>query len=611
MPRTAQAEFALILGLLIIAVVVGLYAYSAVVPPSIQPSTLTEDQKAVDAYVKDAIRKASAQALSGIYNQGGYVDASGVKAVEYGGNRIAYWQLCGTTSVPDIRRNLELGIENLLKSNLPARTDVAGRIVTFDKSQISADAQLFENMIGLSVRVPTTVGGRPMPQPYSIDLRSNLGRIYEFSKDFNRLQGTYRALDYNLLRLIRRSNPKSCWLPTRGATVRGSLSMSWTQLRDCMMELVFHNMANTFEWEKPVLENGVLPKNMLGKSWIFEVVKQDGTWHQYKELQVDFYYGGGDEKLTRNSPELLFGTSPDPVSEKGESFSILGNTIGPLLNYNVKYNVAFPVIISVWDPLMERSFKFTNFVNIKGNAIASDCKMESAATDEYNGKCILGATQPMNLTVLDQNGAPLSAVDVRLDGCGPWRVFNGGLQVNIPSLAGAELQLSHEYSGSEYAFCTNSDELREKTVRFPIKRVMNANFYVVRIAKSGSTYRITAIEKPAAENITAVFNRAGNPCMNSTSTIIANYDPWGGREAVRPLDIYPTEIYGVVLISNLGLIEMDGLVVSDAATSINVYAPVLPGFAASDVEGVKRLFSACGMQPASTEYYGSKVGCAS
>jgi hypothetical protein len=125
-------------------------------------------------------------------------------------------------------------VEDVLKDSLPDRTDIAGKIVTFDKAQLSADAQVFDNSITLNVRIPTTVEGQSMPQPYTIDLSNRLGRIYDFAKNFASFQAEFRALDNNLLRLIPRSNPDSCWLPSKGAKFSGTFSNSWAELRNCM-----------------------------------------------------------------------------------------------------------------------------------------------------------------------------------------------------------------------------------------------------------------------------------------------------------------------------------------------------------------------------------------
>jgi hypothetical protein len=547
-----------------------------------------------------------------MYNQGGYADATGVKRIEYAGNDIAYWQTCADVSIPDVERNLETHIENLLKSSLPARTDIAGKIVTFDKSLVSADAQIFDNRITLSVTLPTVFEGRAMPQPYTIDLRTSLGRISDFAGDFARFQADYRALDTNLLRLIPRSNPKSepesCWLPTKGVIFEGSFSKSWGELRECMQRLIIHNLAHTYEWEKPTLIDGKMPHNMLDESWLFQVVKSDGTWGQYKELEIEFHYGGEERKLSRSNPELFFGTSPDPVKESGESFSMIGYTIGPMLAYDVKYDVSYPVVVSVWDPLLERSFKFTTFVNIKGSGASDDCQAQVGLPSGYDQKCILGATEDMRLTVVDHNDLPLSGVKIWYDSCGPWMTFGGDLQTKIPSATGAELRLLDEFSSSHYSVCMDSYELSDKTVRLPIRRVFDLNFYTVRMERS--PLRITSIGKAVSENITAIFTRPGNPCMNSSQSIAANYNMWGGIQESARTSLYPTEPYGVN-VTGVGNIEMENFLVSGSEGVLNVYAPsIAGGFTESEEQSVKVLYERCGMQPVSSEVYGyTKAGC--
>ena len=609
--RKAQAEFALILGLLIIAVVVAIYAYSLFGPPSVRPSALTEEQKAVDAYVKDAISRASGQTLDTIYNQGGYADLSGKRAVSYAGNKIAYWQVCEKTDIPDVEKNLELAVGDMLRKSIPDTTDIAGKRVTFDKSLLQVDAQLFDNSITMNIRLPTAIEGRPMQQPYTIYLQSRLGRISEFAKNFAQFQAQYRGLDQNLIRLIYRSNPESCWLPTMGVIFASSFYKSWDELRNCMEQLIIHNMAHTYEWEKPALTDGKMGMDMLSKSWIFEIVKSDGTWGQYKDLDVEFSYGGGAKKMSRNSPELYFSTNPSPVRERGNRFQLIRGSIGPVLAYDVSYDVSFPVVVSVWDSKLERSFKFTTFVNIGGNGISKDCDLNVGVIDEYNHRCVLNATQDMHLKVFDHNNAPLSGVDVWYDGCGPWTVFGGDLRTYIPKAQNAELILQDGFSGSEYTICIDSDQLLDKNITLPVMKTFRLNFYAVRI-QGHDNYRIRSVEKTMTENITVVLTRPGNPCMNSTQITVSNNEFLRGRRGRSEdswADLYPTEQYNAVVSSDHGSIEMTDLVADDRNLELYVYAPVVEG-GRYDEEKIKSLYNACGMRPVTAEFYGSsKEGC--
>jgi len=608
MHRKAQAEFALILGLLIIAAVVAIYVYPAFVTPSVSPGALTEDQKAAEAYAKDAIRRSAGEALVKIYDSGGYAGSAEGRSIGYGGSGISYWQVCGSVTVPDVERNLERGIESELKAALPDSTDIAGRRVVFDKSRISADASLFDNSIGLSVSVPTTVEGRALPQPFELDVRSGLGRIYEFSSDFARFQSVYRPLDYNLLRLIRRSNPYSCWLPTEGVAFQGSFSKSWVQLRDCMEQLIIHNLATTYEWEKPVLVNGKLPNSMLDKSWLFEVRKEDGSWGQYKELEVDFLYGGGDRRLSRADPELTFGTTPDPVKFKGGGFPLLFGSLGPMLTYDVAYDVSYPVVVSVWDPLAERHFKFATFVSIRKNLISAECAPPGAG-GAYQQECIESATEPMSLTVKDVSGRPLSGIDVWYGGCGPWRVFDGSLQTKIPQAAGATLSMLDEFSGSELSFCADSGELANKAVTFPVKRAFDVSFYAVTIRKDrDGGMEIISIAPAGTKNVTAIFTRPGNPCMNATESVASSLDARGGVHDTGWADLYPGVGLDVTVYGNSN-VSATGFEVAGDET-LRVYAPFIEGGAApGDDLKVGLLYSRCVMSPVSAQDFSSTVRC--
>lgn len=629
MQEKAQAEFALILGLIIIAVAIGLFAFSAIVPISPQPSALTGEQKAVDTYIKDAMRRASSQTLISIYNQGGYLNTDSVKSLDYAGSKIPYWEICGRTNIPDIERIFEQGILDSLKESLPDRTDIAGEEVVFDKSLISVDAQLFDNKIALSVEMPTTVKGQAMPQPYAIDVATKLGRIYEFAKNFARNQAVYRMLETNLIRMMYRSNPdpRACWLPTGGAVTGYSFRKSWAELRGCMEELIIHTLSHTYAWEKPALKDGRLPTNMLDKSWMFEVLKEGGEWGQYADLDVTQYYGGDEKRLSRSNPELFFNAEIESgVDGLMELIRLISTVvmIKPFTPYEVSYDVSFPVVMSAYDSILERSFKFTTFVNIKDNTPSYICSQDMLQPDVQYRKCYQGAVEPMGLTVLNFKNEPLSGVNVRFDGCGPWVTAGGNLQVNIPRSRNAVLSLLHPYSLSEYSICADYDELASKTLRMPLVKKFDVTFYQVKINKQNYAtpqYEIYQIVK-SHEKVVANLRRIGNRCMPSDDFLVTN-DRYGSIRQTGVADIAATEVYNATIISTgvgdtlSGYMETDEFTIDYADGHIYIYSPSMTGFIDSaDTDNLKKLYSACGIEPVTaTDYLGpgysgpSKVGC--
>jgi len=374
-----------------------------------------------------------------------------------------------------------------------------------------------------------------------------------------------------------------------------------------MEQLIIHNLANTYEWEKPALVNGKLPNSMLGKSWLFEVRKEDGSWGQYKELEVEFLYGGGERRLSRADPELTFGTSPDPVKYKGTGFPLLFGSLGPMLAYDIKYDVSYPVVVSVWDPQLERHFKFATFVSIKESLIEGECTPPGAG-GAYQQECVASATEPMSLTVTDGSGSPLSGVDVWYGECGPWVVFDGSLQTMIPPASGAALSMLDEFSGSELSFCADSGELANKAVTFPLKKAFDVSFYAVTIQKDQDGMEIISIAPAGTKNVTAVFTRPGNPCMNATQSIASSRDVHGGVRDTGWADLYQgvgldVTVYGGANVSASGF-EASGDEV------LRVYAPFIEGGAGPDDDlKVGQLYSHCGMSPVSAQDFSSTVRC--
>jgi hypothetical protein len=214
----------------------------------------------------------------------------------------------------------------------------------------------------------------------------------------------------------------------------------------------------------------------------------------------------------------------------------------------------------------------------------------------------------MKLKVKDHQGKSLSGVKVWYDLCGPWVVFDGELSVAIPQLDGGKLVLQDGHSGSEYSVCIGSDELADKTITLPVRQAYDVEFHLVEVQRS--PLKISSIETTNTVNITAIFNRSGNACMNMTQTIATNYDIGGSMKKSRPADLYPTETYAAEVITGSGKAAVQGFTVAPGTGTIHVYAPSMEGFTESDLGLIEGLYDSCGISAVSAELYGSeKVGC--
>ena len=320
-----QAEMALILGLLVIAVIVGIYSYSSFTTPGSAPLAISEEQRGVEAYVRDAILSSTTKALGKIYSQGGFYDTQdATKTLDYANSDVAYWQICDqSVNIPNMDEEVAEGVEDQLLKNVPEKTDIAGRQVEFEFENLHVDARVYENKISITVNLPTEVDGVHLPQPFRLDVDSKLGRIYNFANDFANYQKAYRVVDVSLLNHINISNPDeedegACWLPTVGM-ITNTLRRSWSRIEECMQKQISHTLTHTYEWDKPWLrEDGEMPLNLMENAYLFQIKKSDGTWGQYADLSFDFYYGGDEKHLTRADPSFFLGTDPDPRAPGGQ-----------------------------------------------------------------------------------------------------------------------------------------------------------------------------------------------------------------------------------------------------------------------------------------------------
>jgi hypothetical protein len=521
MTRKAQAEMALILGLAVIAIIVAAYAYSSFTTPFSDTSAISEEQRSVDVYVRDAILAAAMKTLQKMYGQGGYYDTStALDTLDYINLEIAYWQVCDTVEPPDIEEELEKGIEDYLRRKLPEKTDIAGRQVEFSlgDNDIDVGASVFENKISLTVTLPTKVDGVPLPQPFAFEIESKLGRIYDFAVDFSNYQKKYRVLDHNLLRHINVSNPNedeegTCWLPTGGMYMDGTLSRDWSRIQQCMEMQIEHTLAYTFEWEKPWLRaDGELPPQLMSNAYIFQIEKSDGSWGQYADLELSFLYGGDEKHLTKTDPEFYLMTDPSPLLFRPEGIpGVISFT-----PYDVTYDVSFPVVISVNDMILHKNFRFVNFVNIKDSYPSNKHCMEPEPPDPVTQMCIDSAGEQMALTVTDTDGTPLPGVYVQFGPCKFLQTtnVNGVLDVPTPQLSGAKV-LSLGHGEMEYNVSATSGELiAGKAVKMPVYETYDVMFYAANIYPGSITLTTAQTSQPQQKmDVRFVMKTDDNPAM--------------------------------------------------------------------------------------------------
>jgi hypothetical protein len=624
-----QAEFALILGLLVIAVVVGLYAYTTAAPPSIRPSAMTENQKAVASYVGDLIREAATSTISEMYRNGGYLDSStpplGTVSHVALGNDIAFWQMCSNYRVPDMEAEFASGVKKYIESKIQNSQAIEGNAVSFGKPSLAVNTKLYDNKVTLTVNLPTVLEGQSLPQPYVIDVSTKMGRIYDFSKNFARMQADCRVFDNNLLQSLMQSNENSrpCWIPIVGNANRAH-TFTWKTLKDCMEIHVKYSLSKTILGKEYPVKDGKIQKWGLEFFPVPAVIDYStvpagsgvctggaaASSKKYDDLNVNFYFGD-DDGLDRgdfSAPERL------RIQPKvGPFMRFMGGI--KAAEYSQTYSVVYPVIVNAWDSSMRKGFRFATLVYIDNNVIG-ECNApvlsearQNAYSRTYDDVCVERSTADANIAVKYDDGSDVIGATVSFYGCELGTTGGGSpIIAKVPPAWGA---LKVRDGQNEYVSCYSYKDLSSILITIPKSRHFKVNFSTVGISKSGSKYTIDSISA-SRERVNMGMVRAGDVCEPPEPEIIVNMNDAG--LVVSNLDVanLPVAEYNVSVETYdgqnfRGFANMTGF--RPSGSDIYVYSPSMNGFTASDLENVLRLYASCGMNPVSGAGYSGKVGC--
>ena len=444
--------------------------------------------------------------------------------------------------------------------------------------------------------------------------------------------------------MIEFSSPDGdCWLPTSGSTGEGeSVIKGYGELKDCMERLVKQMLANTYEWQKLPLDptEQIIPDHASRKAYIYQIQKADGSWGQYADLALDFYYGGDGRSLSRVYPEFLFNTNPNPVSF-GSTNSLVGSIP---VGYDVEYDVAFPVIVSAMDETLGKSFRFATFVNIRNSAPSDDhCDdLDTPIQGPYYTECILNANKNMKITLQDYDGNPIPSAWVYFykpaEGSSQCEVGRtdgeGKLSGKIINAGTGKLVIKPPFGG-DYCELRSSSFLQpsnDYTLSIPTYKTFQTRFYIITIAKYGSgdvgtRYVITGVLKADKDSVQAMMDR--EMCGDQYEEVIKNYEfiPEGDGEDMT-ISIVPkwygsgtapapaTYSVGVSAVGN-GTVT-GSFALDDDESYIYIYAPkiVVGNFDdETDVAPLTALYNQCGVDSMRYDKYDATyiannfVGC--
>jgi len=605
-----QVEFVVILGILVIAVVAVYFAWQGFAPTT-APVAVTQEQKVVQESINNFIRAGALDTLRKLSLYGGWLEPQ-TNSVTYLGKQVNYWQYQGSVNYPDLQANLISGITSYLRANRASiEGSLAAKNVTVGEPAVSA--QVLDNRIILTVNMPTTMKGSPIPQPYTVTIQTRLGEIYGFSKKLAASTAQDRFIEYSVLSSMALSpfendvqiTPLTIYLTDCGQHV----FKDWWDIKAGIEDRIEVTLAHIYM-------PGKVPLNTMDTASHpkYIVPPVDGKIYN---LDVSFFTPD-DFALTPTTLQF----TPNPITAVSQPV--------PQTPYcrsdpvNVKYYFTFPAIVEIKDPLTDNLFRFAVSVYVKDNLPGSWEDLGGYATTEQQLVCENpGCTA--SLTVVNSAGVPIPGASVSFMGCILGRTDDSGRLVSSAPCGAGRLVVQANGYGS-YDENLDHSQLVEKTITLPKKVFLTLNLYEVVVqnvtalgAQAGTqTFWIDAI---GPDEVGGINHINTDPDHGNEVAYINFYNQ--GRYALEQNPVaYNTQTGTVQL--DAGTYSITGVLLSDLlpkgsflaekeitedldGKELHIYLPYLEGYESiTDTEEearimflLTRILERCGIGPVS------------
>lgn len=406
-----QLEFIAIIGIVIIAIIAIYYLFLAAPAFPVSPA-IPEHLKHVHSQILSIIKERLTENLEIIEAQGGLFSPPADSPL-YIDTPVAYWSACGNKTYPtlqEIENNLKNKTMGDVLASLNNTMTIDGKQVSFDKTDVKAEIKIEEDKINFALWLPTKVGGEELEQPYVVTVPTRFGYIYKFAKDFTNFQANTRALEWATIKNLYYSQlPTFGWLTECGQTI-----LLMPEETSALMRGVFEYTLSNIQWWKPVNTK---------HSPVLNIPDLDGK--KYTDLNPQL----GLPLLYATQSGMIFIGPAEPILRLSGIFSY---TVQICIQwYNIRYSFRYPAIVSVYDELADNFFKFAINVAVDNMRPANDC----AATLTPAISCE-NPTNPINITVIDQSGAPIPGATVYYEGCAFTTDANGNVKGAVTASIG-------------------------------------------------------------------------------------------------------------------------------------------------------------------------------
>lgn len=354
--QKGQLEFAVLVGILALIVVVVVYAFmSGSIFPTPVPSGVEQEQKLIADSVTNIGRQGADLSILWLEQQGGYMSPDLNESVVFTKVAVPYWQKCSrdmAPTLPEITGRLQDAMKNYFNYTLHGKKDYFGKNVTFDLAGLSVSANILKNKVDFSVHLPTKVQGQAVNQPYAFSVPTKLGEVHEFMASYARDAATNRYLELFILNSMYFSNTASDGhpeVPTVGMLSQCGEVVSRTpeQLSSALEGIVEYTLANTAWWQ-PTSTDPTKPK-------IYGIESLGGK--TYRQLDPLFYLS---DRFDIPIASSIYMTNPRPLF----SSRVLTSSGLCVTTYFIQYSLTFPVILRVRDDLTGHYFNIATLVDV-------------------------------------------------------------------------------------------------------------------------------------------------------------------------------------------------------------------------------------------------------
>lgn len=429
--KSGQAEFIVILGVLVVVAVAALYAFrGADILRSPVPEGVYDEQRQVAGSITGMIRDATDETLKGMMSHGGYLgdeslgfgtyhDVDTVKLLNVD---VPFWQRCSTEMVPemdDIEDWMAASIERMVRDGLDDIESIYGNRAEFTrpgldvKVDVRGDVPLEPDMVVVTVSLPTKVRNYTMSSdlyPYVVEAETKFGRMYSFAKSFAEASADNRYFDVYTIGAIYFSKIMGDGYPKLPAiealTECGEVVYRGPgEIDEYLLEIAEYVMLST-EWWKAMRPASSEPK-------VFAI--QDLNGEVYDDLEPrtrlvdDFGFGLHDHVLMTNF---------DMPTHKGYVIPVCVST------HNHPYEFDYPFVVRTRDPYTGYYFNFASMVSVREGTepvnggvplmVPGDCSGAGVTAPECD-ESLLGCSG--RVRVVNDVGEALEGASVVYGGC--------------------------------------------------------------------------------------------------------------------------------------------------------------------------------------------------